>query len=211
MARKKIEKEIEIERVRIQGSPIGPRFSKKAVIIIVVGVLLALGFWKKNWIIAATVNGSPVTFLEVLGRLDRDYKSQALDQLVSEKIILGEAKKNGVQVGKQEIDSKISDIEGQFGGTSGLDSVLSQQGQTRKSLEEQLKIQLALEKLYLNEATVSSNEVDTFIKESGSFLQSTDSAKQREEAEKILKSQKLSQVFSEKFQELKQQAEVRIF
>lgn len=214
MAGKKVVKVEKVERVEKETaseSTPTPFFSKKILIVAVVSVLLVLGFYKKNWIIAATVNGSPITFLEVLGRLERDYKSQALDGLVSEKLIFDEASKKGVLVSKQEVAGKISEIEGQFGGASGLDRMLSQQGQTRKSLEEQIKIQLALEKLYSNEATVSSQEVDNFIKESGKMLQSTDSAKQREEAEKILKGQKLSQIFSQKFQELKQQAKIQIF
>lgn len=216
MARKKIKPKKSIKTVTTEEDVIkqssGTLFpSKKILLLVIVAVVLVLGFYKKNWFVAAMVNSSPVTTLEVLGRLNRDYKSQALDQLVSEKIILGEAKKKGVQVNKQEVNSKISEIEGQFGGAAGLESVLSQQGQTRKSLEEQIKIQLTLEKLYSNEATVSSEEIDSFVKESGKLLQSTDSAKQKEEAENALKQQKLSQIFSQKFQELKQSAKIQIF
>lgn len=214
MARKKVARVEQVEEVekenttQVKSTAIS---SKKVLVVVIVAVILVLGFYKKNWIVAATVNGSPITFLEVLGRLNQDFKSQALDQLISERIIFSEAKKKDVQVTKQEVNNKISEIEGQVGGGVGLDSILSQQGQTRKNLEEQIKIQLTMEKLYSNEATVSSDEVDTFIKESGSSLQSTDSAKQREEAEKILRGQKLSQVFAQKFQELKQQAKIQIF
>lgn len=211
MARKKVEKVVKVEEA-IKQSAGAPFFSKKTLIIVIaVAVLAILGFYKKNWIIAASVNGSPITFLEVLGRLNQDFKTQALDQLINEKIILDEAKKKNVQVNRQEVGDKISEIEGQFGGAAGLNSILSQQGQTRKSLEEQIKIQLTMEKLYASEATVSSDEVDSFVKESSALLQSTDSAKQKEEAQNTLKQQKLSQIFAQKFQELKQQANIRIF
>lgn len=207
----RVEKVVKVEEETVGQSAGTPFFSKKILVVAIVVVLLVLGFYKKEWFVAATVNGSPITFLEVLGRLNQDYKSQALDQLVSEKLIFDEANKKDVRVDKQEIDSKISEIEGQFGGVAGFDSVLSQQGQTRKSFKEQMKIQLTLEKLYSNEATVSSDEVNSFIKESGGLLESTDSAKQREQAEKILRNQKLSQIFSQKFQELKQNAKIKIF
>lgn len=185
--------------------------NKKTILIGVVVLLLALGFYKKEWFVAATVNGSPITFLEVLGRLNEEYKPQALDQIINEKIILGEAKNKGVQVNKQEIDGKLSEIEKRFGGQESFLNLLAQQGQTRDSFKEQVLLQLIVEKLYSNEATVSSQEVDNFIKESSSILQSTDSAKQKEEAENVLKQQKLSQIFSQKFQELKQQAQIKMF
>lgn len=208
----KVEKVVKVEEENvIRQSTVPAFFTKKMLLVGILAVLLILGFYKKNWIVAATVNGSPITFLEVLVRLNQDFKTQALDQLINEKIILGEARKKNVQVDKQEVGSKISEIEGQFGGAAGLDSILSQQGQTRRSLEEQIKIQLMMEKLYASEATVSSQEIDNFIKENASLLQSKDSAKQKEEAENALKQQKLSQTFSQKFQELKQQAQIKIF
>lgn len=215
MARKKIKPIKSIKTVtaeeNIKQSIRTPFFSKKVVLVIAVGVLLTLVFWKKEWFVAATVNGSPITTLELMSRMSRDYKTQALDQVISEKIILAEAKNKGIQVNKQEIDKKLSEIEQKFGGQESFSKLLAQQGQTRDGFKEQVLLQLIVEKLYSNEATVSAEEVDSFIKESASSLQATDSAKQKEEAENVLKQQKLSQIFSQKFQELKQQAQVKIF
>lgn len=214
MAKKKVakvEKVVKVEEAIKQSTSVPHFFSKKILVVVVVAVLLVLGFYKKDWLVAATVNGSPITTLELMSRMSRDYKAQALDQVISEKIILAEAKNKGVQINKQEVDGKLSEVEQKFGGQESFSKLLAQQGQTRDGFKEQVLLQLIVEKLYSNEATVSAEEVDSFIKESASSLQATDSAKQKEEAENVLRQQKLSQIFSQKFQELKQQAKIQIF
>lgn len=185
--------------------------SKKFYIIIALLAITAIAFYEKKWIIAATVNGSPISNFELMGRLNAQYREQTLTQMINEKIVLDEAKKKGVIVKNSDIDSKIAEIEKNVGGAQVLDSMLAQQGQTRQTLRDQVKIQLIIEKLYQNEATVSAKEIEDFIAQNKDQLTATDSAKQQEEATQILKQQRLSQVFSQKFQELKQSAKIKIF
>ena len=179
-------------------------------ILIIVG-LLAFGFYKKQWIIAATVNGSPVSNIELINRMNKQYREQTLNQVINEKIITQEASKKSIVVQSSEIDDRIKKIEEQVGGAQALDGLLAQQRQSREDLREQLRLQLILEKLYANEATVSAEEIDKFIEENEAQLQATESAKQKEEAADLLKQQKLSQIFNQKFQELKEAAKVNIF
>lgn len=187
------------------------RPSRKIFIIsLIVGVLL-LAFYKKEWFVAATVNGAPITNLELLTKLNQQFRSQTLNQMINEKIILDEARKSNILVTDSEVNQKIQELELQVGGAQVFDSLLSQQGQTRNSVRQQIRLQLMIEKLYQNEATVSAYEVDNFIKTNPQALQATDSAAQRQEAEDTLKQQKLNQIFSQKFQELKQKADVKIF
>ncbi len=64
------------------------RSSKKFYIILVIVGLLLLAMFKKNWFVAATVNGSPVSNLGLQMRLNRDFRSQTLTQMINEKITL---------------------------------------------------------------------------------------------------------------------------
>ena len=132
------------------------RPSKVAWIIIVVIGLLLIFSVKKGLLLAATVNGAPITNLELLSRLNQQYRTQMVNQLINEKLILSEAQKKGVAVTSQEINDRISQLESNMGGPQGLDSILSQQGQTRATLKDQMKIQLIVEKLYAKDATVSA-------------------------------------------------------
>lgn len=187
------------------------RLTKVTYLIILLIGLLLLAYYKKSWLIAATVDGALITNFELLSRMNQQFRTPTLNQMVNEKIILSEAKKRGLRIGSSDIDQKIIELEKNVGGTEALDSLLSQQGQTRASLRDQLKIQLLIEKIYEPEATVSAEEVNQFIEQNKETLQATDSAGQIKETTELLKQQKLGTIFREKFQQLKQQAKVQIF
>ncbi len=187
------------------------RSSKKFYVVLIIVGLILLANFKKGWFIAAMINGSPVTNLELQMSLNKQFRTQTLNQLINEKIILGEAAKNNALATDEEITKKIQEIETSVGGTKAMDEILSSQGQNRDSIKNQLKLQLSIEKLYTKETTVSAQELDKFLQTGKDQLRATDSAKQVKEAEDLLKQQKLSQIFNEKFQTLRQQAKITIF
>lgn len=185
--------------------------SKNLYLILLVLGILVLAIYKKSWFIAAMVNGMPITNLELQSQLNKQFRTQTLNQLVNEKIIIDEARKGAAIPTEAEINSKIMEVEKNVGGKEVLDSLLSQQGQTRDSLKNQIRVQLAISKLYDKEATVSADEVAKFVEENKQALTATDSAGQEKEAYEAIKNQKLSQVFSQKFQDLKTRAKIQIF
>lgn len=187
------------------------RPSRKIFIILLIAGFLLLAFYKKEWFVAATVNGQPITTLDLFIRLNQQFRTTAINRLVDEKIILDEARKANVAVSLEEIGNKLKELEKSVGGAETLESLLSQQGQNKESIKQQIRLQLIVEKLYLNEATVSAAEVDEFLQTSRGMLEATESAAQRKEAEEALRQQKVNQIFSQKFQELKQKADVKFF
>lgn len=187
------------------------RYQKRFYIILLISGLLLLAIYKKSLFIAAIVNNVPLTNLELQNKLNEQFRTQTLNQLINEKIILQEATKLGAIPTQAEINAKIAELETSVGGKDALNTLLTQQGQSIDSLRDQLGIQLAVSKLYENEATVSADEVEQFLTENKALLRATDSAGQRKEAEESLKQQKLSQIFTQKFQELRQKAKIQIF
>lgn len=185
--------------------------SRKTYLIVLLLGITILILTKRSWFIAATVNGQPITNFELLYKMNQQYRQQTLNQLIDEKIIFEEIRKNKILVTNNEIEKKYQEIEGRIGSGDILDSLLAQQGQSKKTFKEQIKLQLAIERLYSQEATVSAEETDQFLKKNTAQLQATTSAEQGKEAKQLLIQQKLGQVFREKFQQLKQQAKVRIF
>ena len=187
------------------------RLGKRGYLVLLVIGLIILGLWKKEWFVAATVNGSPISNIQLLSEMNKQYRTQTLNQMINEKLILDTARKQNTIITSGEIDAKIDEIIKNVGGREAFEGLLAQQNLTIDSLRNQIKLQLTVEKLYANEATVSAEEVNQFLEQNVSLLTATESAAQRKEAEDLLKQQKVSQVFSEKFQELKQQANIKIF
>lgn len=185
--------------------------SKTFYLVLIAIAILLLVVYKKSWFVAAMINGVPVTNVELQMKLNQQFRTQILNQLINEKIILSEASKNGAVPSEAEVDKKIAELETNVGGKEMLDNLLSQQGQTRASLRDQIRVQLAITKLYEKEATVSAEEVAEFIEQNKNQLKATDSGAQQQEAYDNIKNQKLTQIFSEKFQELRQKAKIQTF
>lgn len=188
-----------------------PKMIKKIVIFLAILLVILLAYFKKEWFVAATVNGSPITTIEVFSRMNQDFKGQIVQQMTDEKLIMDEAKKNNALPSSSDINAKMLEIEKRVGGAEALSGLLAQQGQTRASVERQIKLQLAMEKLYSSSATVSADEVSKYISQNGALLTATDSAGRQAEATEALRQQKLSQILADKFQELKTNAKINIF
>lgn len=186
-----------------------PRWVVPAVVV--GGLLLALAIWQKEWIVAATVNGKPLIGLELFKRMSRDYRAVALDNLINEKVIMQAAQRRGAVPSDVEIEARVGELEAKYGGKEFFEQLLSQQGQTRDSVKGQVSLQLAMEKMFGNEATVTDEEVNKYLGENREFLQATDSAGQKQEAEQTLRDQKLREIFATKFNELKSNANVKIY
>lgn len=184
---------------------------RRLIIVVAVIGLAALLYYKRGWFVAASVNGSPISNFELLSRLNSQFKSQMVNQMVNEKLILDEARKQNVIVTEADISQKITEYEQNMGGTEAFNSFLEQQGQTRDSVRQQIRLQLNIEKLYQNEATVSAEEVNKFVAENKAQLIATESAAQYKEAEDVLKQQKLQDTFRTKFQQLRDSAKIEIY
>ncbi len=180
------------------------------LIILLIGLLL-LAYYKKGWFISATVNGQPITRLELTKRMDALYKEKVVAQMVNEKILEQEAAKKGVTVSQKEIDDKSAEVENQYGGKDSFNQLLQQQGLTRDEFNRQTKYQLIVEKLFAGEASPSAADVQKFMDENKNAPEATDEAKFKALAEKQVKQDNLSKIFNDKFQQLKTSAKVQIF
>jgi hypothetical protein len=180
------------------------------LVVIILGLLL-LAYYKKNWFVAAMVNNQPISTFELNNKLNKLYKERVLNQMINEKVLEQEASKKGLQVSQDEINAKIAEQENQFGGKENFDSLLSQQGLTRDELANQTRLQLLVEKLYANESSPSAEEVEKYMTDNSTSPEATEPAKFRQTAEEAVRQDKLSKVFSEQFQKLRQDAKVNIF
>jgi parvulin-like peptidyl-prolyl isomerase len=180
-------------------------------IAVIALVLLAVLF--KSIFIAAIVNGEPVTRLSVISVLEKQGGKTTLDNLITKKLILQEAKKRNVLVTQSDIDKEIKKIESnlQTQGST-LDQALSSQGMTKSDLNEELKIQVALSKMVGTTATITKKEINDFVTENKAQMTPETTDEQfREQATQALKQQKLQVKTQDFVKNLQDKAQVTHF
>lgn len=196
-----------------------PNVLQKGVILsAALGVaLLALGYFFRSLFVVALVNGQPITRLAVVNGLEKQQGKQALDNLITEAVILQEAKKQGVATSQDEINEEISKIEEQITNQGmQLDEALAAGGMTRDDLIRKITIQKSLEKLLADKIKVSDQEVDDYlIANAASFAQ--DQLKEenkdslRQSVKDQLSRQKLSTAFQDWTTDVRSKAKILYF
>src|SRR3990172_2625847 len=107
--------------------------------VVVVIIVLVLGLLK-NQFVAASVNGKQINRLELIRELEKREGKRALENLVSEELIMQEAKKKNINVSDEEINRELDVIEKSVTAQGQkLDDLLALQGLTRQQLKEEVR------------------------------------------------------------------------
>ncbi|HEY4523554.1 MAG TPA: SurA N-terminal domain-containing protein [Candidatus Paceibacterota bacterium] len=150
---------------------IGSKIIRVKILVIVLCVLALGGFayYYKGLIIAATVNGMPISRLSVIQELEKTSAKQVLDAMINKKLIESEAAKKGIAVSDDEIQAELIRVENNIklqGST--LDAALKSQGLTIDYLKQEIITQKKLEKLLGDKVKVTDVEIDKYIKDNES-------------------------------------------
>ncbi len=136
-----------------------------AIVVALIGIGFAFLFIK-GYIVAATVDGSPISRLAVMRELEKQGGEQALEAIIEKKIIAKKFEQEGVVLEADEVDTKMAEIDAQVAAQgASLAEALAAQGMTEEQLRSQIETQLKLEKLLSGKVEVTGEEVDAYIKE----------------------------------------------
>lgn len=131
-------------------------------IAVVVAILI---FRFKGLIVAATVNGQPVSRLQVISQLEKEGGKSILDTMITNDLIMQEAKKEKVTVTKEEIDTQLSQItENLKASGQDLDSALAARGMSKSDLDYQLRLQILVQKMAGKDIKVEDKEIEDYFK-----------------------------------------------
>ena len=171
------------------------RQNKRLIIFwLVVAVLLGGLYYFKGLFIAATVNGSPVSRWSVVSELEKKAGKNALDTIITKRLIESEMKKSGVAVQSGDIDAEVSGIETQIAAQGvTLEQALAEQGMTVEELREQLMINKGLEQILSDKIAVSDEEVNQYLSANSALTPTgTSSDDLKNQAREQLKGQKFN-------------------
>jgi hypothetical protein len=196
-----------------QSTPVaaeGSGFYKHRWTVFLIVLIAAVGiyFGSKGYLVAATVNGQPIFGWDLESTMMSRYGSQTLDALISERLVAGAAQKSGITVTQKDVDTKIAALMKTLGPNVKLDDLLAYQGVTKDEFENQVKLQLTIEKLLGKDIKISDSDVADYITKNKDTLTATDEAGMQAEAQQALFSQAISQKVQPWFTDLKQKASV---
>lgn len=185
---------------------------KYFIAIIVVLLLIALAFYKKEWFVAAVVNGKPITRAELNDRLTQQYGDSELTQLINETLIEQQIAQNHITISDSDVNNKIEDIKkNSLPAGMSLDQALAAQHMTMDELKKNIRLQLALEKILEPQTQVSDAEVQKYIEDNKAQLPATDSASLANLAKESLKQQKQQQALSTWMDDVNKKASIMKF
>ncbi len=179
---------------------------KKAAISILVVILLLILILPHLAI--AWVDNKPITIFEYYKDLDSKYGTQEKQQLVSERLVEDEASNRGIIVSDAQVNSDFQQAVTQASGSANLDQLLSQQGLNETDFRQQLRLQDLIKKMFAQQATVSSQEVDQYIVQNQDQFPTVDAAT-KQQVEQQLSQQKLISAFQSWLQMAQQSSRVK--
>lgn len=186
-------------------SKIGRNYKFIVALVIILGILYIF----RGLFVAAMVNGKPIFRYSVVKRLEKQGGSGVVEGLVTEKLILQEAKKQGISVLPKDIDAEAAKIEEQLT-TQGqdLETLLSAQGMSRSDFNEQLQMQLIVEKIFADDIQISDQDVAAYIEQYTDVFEGMNDEEKVKTAREQLKQQQLTDKFYAWLEELKASAKI---
>lgn len=161
-----------------------------AIVIIVAGLL----YYYKSFFVVASVDGKLVSRFSVIKRTETMYGQQALDYLITEKLIQVGLNESDVTVSDEEVSDEINKLTASIvsqGGT--LAEALAQNKMTEDDLRDKIITQKKLEKILADKISVSAEEVDQYVKDNKiTFSKDTSVEEQKAEIAESLKNQKFN-------------------
>lgn len=140
--------------------------------------------------VVATVNGEQIHRSDYDKAVAQNGGEQALDGLISEKLVETEAKKRSITVDDAETARLLDEQKQQFGSDSAFQAALAQAGLTEQDLSKQLRLNAMLRRMIADNIQVTDQEVDQAYQASAAQLQGVPEAQAKEQVRSNLQRQK---------------------
>ncbi len=184
------------------------RWGVFVVLLVLIG---AVYLATRGLIVSAIVDGKPIFGWDVASTVMSQYGQQTLQSMISQQLITETAQKQKIVISDADVKNKIDQLVKSLGPNVTLDDLLKYQGVTQSQFNDQVRLQLTVEKILGKDITVSDQEISDYIDKNKSTMTSTDDASLQEEARQAVFSQKLSAKIQPWFDALKQKAKITLF
>lgn len=183
----------------------------------IMGVLIVLFtafYLYRDSFVAASVNGRPITRIQVIRDLEKRAGEQALDSLITKTLINQKAKEEKIIISSNQISTELEKIKTSLlAQGQSFEQFLALQGYEEQDFVDELELRLKLEALLQNKIAITEEEIDKYIEDNSSFFTEEQTSKPnfRESIKDQLKNQKLSSQIQPFIEELRTTAKIEYF
>ncbi len=110
--------------------------------------------------VVAKVNGEPIYRKELVDELIKKFGDQVLNELIMKKLVMQEAKKEGITVSENEIDEYMKKLEKNMGGKETMEMRMKGAHISKEDMAKDIRSNLILKKLVLK--TIDENDKEIF-------------------------------------------------
>lgn len=149
--------------------------SNTLIILAILTTALALGaifYIKGKSEVVARVNGEKITKTELYDLMVKQSGQEALDALISERIVQFEAKKQNIAVSEQDIQNELEKYYASYGGQEAFIQTLTNAGYSLDDVKKDVELSLKIRKLVEPRILISEDELKAYFEENkASFAQ----------------------------------------
>ncbi|MDF2789333.1 MAG: foldase [Neobacillus sp.] len=134
-----------------------------AVLILAIGVFLSFALPKDKAV--AKVDGEAISKDELYDVMVEQYGAATVEQLIADKIVDSEAKKEKVTITDEELNEEVDKLKESYGGEDVFNQMLESNNTTLEVLKEDLKNYLTIRKLLEPQIEITDEELQTYFEE----------------------------------------------
>jgi foldase protein PrsA len=138
------------------------------VLMIAIGIFLSAALSKDKAV--AKINGDSISKDELYDVMVEQYGAAAVEQLIADKIVASEAKKEKVTITDKELNTEVDKLKESYGGEEVFEQMLTSNNTTVDDLKEELKSYLTLRKLLVPQIEITDDELKTYFEENKESL-----------------------------------------
>jgi foldase protein PrsA len=134
-----------------------------AVLILAMGILLSFALPKDKAV--AKVDGEAISKDELYDVMVEQYGAATVEQIIADKIVASEAKKEKVSITDEELNEEVDKLKESYGGEEVFNQMLESNNTTVDVLKEDLKNYLTIRKLLEPQIEITVEELQTYFEE----------------------------------------------
>lgn len=134
-----------------------------AVLILAMGVFLSFALPKDKAV--AKVDGEAISKDELYDVMVEQYGAATVEQLIADKIVDSEAKKEKVTITDEELNEEVDKLKESYGGEDVFNQMLESNNTTLDVLKDDLKNYLTIRKLLEPQIEITDEELQTYFEE----------------------------------------------